>query len=204
MILRPRSALLSISIAILSAFVLVAAEKQFHPGPADSYAHQTSDDVVIGAQVYGKPEMVEEAFGKKIDFSKYGVTPVLVVIENKRKQSLDLRSIEVTIVADDGRHASAVKPEDIQLMGSNGQHPSQVPSPVHLPKRKPGIARTEIASRAFAAEMLAPGDTASGFFYFDATPEPTDRLYVSGLNEQPSGEEITYFEFPLQAGSAAH
>lgn len=196
--LTPRSVLSSISIALASACLLLAADKSFHAGPASSYAHQASDNVVAGAQVYDKPELVEEAFGKKVDFTRYGLVPVLVVIENNRKQTVDLRSIEINLVASDGRHAAAVKPEDIQLMGSHGQHPQQVPLPVPIPKRKGAITRPEIVNRAFSADMLAPGDTASGFFYFNAKIESGDKLYISGLQEAPSGRDIMYFEFPLQ------
>jgi hypothetical protein len=46
--------------------------------------------------------------------------------------------------------------------------------------------------------MLPPGDSASGFFYFEARSEPSDKLYVNGMREARSGKEIMYFEFPLE------
>jgi len=52
-------------------------------------------------------------------------------------------------------------------------------------------------TRAFAAKMLPPGDSASGFFYFEARPEVGDKIYLNGLRDARSGEEILYFEFPL-------
>jgi hypothetical protein len=188
----------SITIAFVSTCALFGGQKQFHPGPASSYAHQVSDNVVIGASVFDKPDQIEEAFGKKIDFHRYGIVPVLVVIENNRKQTLDLRSIEVNIVGEDGRHASAMKPDDIQFLAGNGQRSNQIPTPIHLPKRKGGITSLEVAERAFTAEMVAPGDSASGFFYFSASPEAGDKLYINGLQEAPSGRDITFFEFPFQ------
>ncbi len=142
--------------------------------------------------------MVHEVFGKKVDFERYGVSPVLVVIQNDRKQTIDLRSIEVSLVAADGRHAQAVKPDDIQLLAGRGQRPQEVPMPIRLPKRKASIASPEISQHAFSAPMLAPGDSASGFFYFEAAVEPGDKLYVSGLQEAPSGKDIMFFEFPVR------
>jgi hypothetical protein len=192
--LMTRFLLSSITICTLFA----ASDKQFHAAAADSYAHQKSDDVTVGARIYDKPEQIEEAFGKKIDFAHYGITPVLVVIQNDRKHTVDLRSMEVSIVGADGGHASAMKPEDVQLMAHNGKHPSQVPLNVPIPKRKASITRPEVEARAFVTEMLAPGDSASGFFYFNGKTEPGDKLYINGLQEAPSGTEITFFEFPFE------
>jgi hypothetical protein len=171
----------------------------FKAGNAADYAHQTSDQVTIGAKAYDNEDLVAEAFGKKVDLLKYGVTPVLVVVENKRQKTLDLRDIEVNLVASDGRHASAVKPEDIPFLGSNGKRSggAQMPLPVPMPKKKNPLNAPEIVSRAFSAKMLPAGDSASGFFYFQAKPETGDSLYLNGLREVPSGREILYFEFPL-------
>ena len=41
----------------------------------------------------------------------------------------------------------------------------------------------EIVMRSFAAKMLPPGDSASGFFYFEAKSETGDQLYVNGMRE---------------------
>jgi hypothetical protein len=51
--------------------------------------------------------------------------------------------------------------------------------------------------RAFAAKMLAPGDSASGFVYFEAHPEAGDKLYVNGLRDARTQQELLYFEFGL-------
>jgi hypothetical protein len=46
--------------------------------------------------------------------------------------------------------------------------------------------------------MIAPGDSASGFFYFKGKPEKGDKIYINGLQEMPSGHDITFFEFPFE------
>jgi hypothetical protein len=71
------------------------------------------------------------------------------------------------------------------------------PVPNPLPKKKNPLNAPQIVERAFAAKMLPPGDSASGFFYFDARPETGDKLYLNGLRDTPSGQEILYFEFGL-------
>jgi hypothetical protein len=178
------------------------SEKRFQAGSANEYAHQSSDQVTIGAKPFDNEELTAEAFGKKADLLKYGVLPVLVVIENKRAKALDLADLEVSLVAADGRHVAAVNPEDVPFLGTAGRRPSNIPTPIPLPKRKNPLNAPEIVTRAFAAKMLPPGESASGFFYFEAKPEAGDKIYLNGLRDARSGGDIMYFEFPLDNQAA--
>ena len=189
----------SITLGVLLAVsVIAASDTAFHVEPAASYAHQAVEQVTIGAKAYKTDEQTDDAFGKKNNLLKYRVLPVLVVIENKRNTTVDLSRLKVNLVASDGRHAEAVSPEEIQLLGAPKQGGvSPVPKPIPLPKKKNALRSPAIDSRAFAAKMLPPGETASGFFYFEAAPEDGDQLYIDGLRESGSGREIMYFEFPL-------
>ncbi|MGI9074220.1 MAG: hypothetical protein ACR2JB_23565 [Bryobacteraceae bacterium] len=188
----------SIAFAVITAVAGTGAEdKAFRAGAASDYAHQTSEQVTIGAKSYDTQELTAEAFGKKTDLLKYGVLPVLVVIENKREKTLDLRNLEVNLVAADGRHAGPVSPEDIPFLGKRSKTPTMNPVPNPLPKKKNPLNAPQIVERAFAAKMLPPGDSTSGFFYFEARPEAGDKLYLNGLRDTPSGKEILYFEFGL-------
>ena len=188
-------------VALLAAAYGGATEKALEIGHATDYAHQTSEEVTVGAKPFSNQELVSTAFGKKTDLLRYGVLPVLVVVENKRGKALDLRDLEVNLVAADGRHASAVSPEDVPFMATAGKHPSQsgvhMPLPVPLPKKKNPLETPSIVERAFSAKMLPAGDSASGFFYFEAKPETGDKVYLNGLRDARSGQEITYFEFAL-------
>ncbi|MBV8832407.1 MAG: hypothetical protein JO108_24665 [Acidobacteriaceae bacterium] len=83
-------------------------------------------------------------------------------------------------------------------VGSKARRPNTIPTPVPLPKKKNPLSSPEIVTRAFAAKMLPPGDSASGFFYFEAKPEKGDKLYLNGMREARTGQEMLYFEFPLQ------
>jgi hypothetical protein len=129
---------------------------------------------------------------------KYGVLPVLVVIENKRQKTIDLRDLEVNLVAVDGRHATPVNPEDVMFLGTAGRRPREIPSPIPLPNKKNPLNAPEIITRAFSAKVLPPGDSSAGFFYFQAKPEQGDSLYVNGLRDTPSEKEIMYFEFAIK------
>jgi hypothetical protein len=188
----------SISLGMLSLAPALRADEPFKPGPATSYAHQTSETVTIGAKRYDKEELTETAFGKKVDLLKYGVLPVLVVVENKGKEAVDLQNIEISLVASDGRHASAVGPEDLMHLGAPAKRPGIKQTPIPMPKKKNPMNAPEIVMRSFSAKMLPPGDSANGFFYFEAKSEPGDKLYVNGLRAARSGKEILYFEFPLE------
>ena len=188
----------SISLTAAAVAVIAAGSENFRAGAVNDYPHQSADQVTIGAKSFGNEDLVSDAFGKKANLLKYGVLPVLVVIENKRAKTLDLRDLEVNLVAADGRHVNPVNPEDIPYLGSRGKSSrSQIPLPVPLPKKKNPLNTPEIVTRAFAAKMLPAGDSASGFFYFEAKPESGDKLYLNGLRDTPSGKEILYFEFGI-------
>ena len=188
----------SITFGVLLLGVASGADEPFKPGPAASYAHQTSGPVTIGAKPYNKEELTESAFGKKLDLLKYGVLPVLVVVENKGKEPVDLQNLEVSLVASDGRHATAVSPDDLVHLGTPAKRPGIKQTPIPMPKKKNPMNSPEIVMRSFSARMLPPGDSASGFFYFEAKSERGDKLYVNGMREARSGKDIMYFEFPLE------
>ncbi len=45
--------------------------------------------------------------------------------------------------------------------------------------------------------MLPPGQSASGFFYFQTGFMRSSTLQISGLKDARSGEDLFYFEIPL-------
>ena len=186
--------ILSITFAVST---ITAGDKPFRAASAEDYPHQNSDHVVIGAKSFKTEEMTSEVFGKD-PLLRYGVLPVLVVIKNNRERTLDLRNLEVNLVGADGRHVTEVKAEELPYLASKSKPSGEIPLPkLPLPKKKNPLSGPELVGRAFAARMLPPGDSASGFFYFEARPEPGDKLYLNGLRDTPSGQEILYFEFEI-------
>ena len=194
----PKTRFVISSITLVAVAVAWGSDREFRAGPASDYAHQSAESITVGAKPYNTEELTAEAFGKKTDLLRYGVLPVLVVIENKRGKAIDLRDVEVSLVAADGRHASAVNPEDIPFLAKHGRKPPPVQTPIPLPKKSNPLNAPSIVTRAFSARMLPPGDSASGFFYFEARSEPGDKLYLNGLRDARSGQDILYFEFPLE------
>ena len=191
--------------AALLAGARASDDKPFRALAANEYVHQTVEQVTVGAKAYDPQDLTAEAFGTKADLLKYGVFPVMVVVENKRGDSLDLRQLEVSLVGADGRHVTAVNPDELPFLAKNGKRRPSGPSvalPVPLPKKKNPLAGDVIVARAFVSRMLPPGDSASGFFYFEARPESGDSVYLNGLREARSGKEIMYFEFPLNGKPA--
>jgi hypothetical protein len=199
-----RFLLSSITLAVAALLINFAAaargeEKPFKPLPAGEYAHQAAEKVTVGAKAYDNQDLTAEAFGKT-NLLKYGVLPVLVVIENKRDKSLSLENLQVSLVGADNRHVASVGPDQLFYLGTDGKRNPQkkLPLPMPLPKKKNPMNSLDIVERAFSAKMLAPGDTASGFFYFEAKPENGDSIYLNGLRDARSGKEIMYFEFELK------
>jgi hypothetical protein len=46
--------------------------------------------------------------------------------------------------------------------------------------------------------MLPPGQSASGFFYFQTGLRAGSTIYLNGLEEAGSGKQLLFFEIPLE------
>lgn len=193
-------------IVLLCASAALAGEKErpkFTPGPASSYeTRQTISKLTIAAVPYIRAVQIEEAFGK-LDPNKEGVLPVLVVIQNDTNQTIALDRIKVELVTSDRDRVDATPAADLKYL-AGAQRPKvytgpPVPGlPPHVGKNKNPLAAWEIEGRAFSARVLAPKDSASGFFYFRAPYRSGSTLYLSGLREAASGKELFYFEIQLE------
>lgn len=198
MLTKIRCVIASITLAAMLASA--SDETPFRAKAAAEYAHQASEKVTVGAKAFNTEDLTAEAFGKKADLLKYGVLPVLVVIENKRDRAVDIQNIQVELVATDGRHGQAISPEDVMHLGEVGKKPPKLgggPLPFPLPKKKNPLNSLGIVERAFSAKLVPANDSVSGFFYFEASPEEGDSLYLSGIRDARSSKELLYYEFPL-------
>jgi len=178
--------------SIAAAF---AADKEppFRPAAAASYSHQTSDQVTIGVEPYISAEKVKTAFGK-LDPNQYGILPVLVVIQNDSAKTIRLKEMKVEYVGKTDR-IEATPAHDVRYL--DGVRMPTAPSPIKLKKKNP-LDAWEIEGRAFTAESLPPGNSAFGFFYFQAPLQADATIYVSGIKEAASGRELLYFEVPVK------
>ena len=191
-------------VTLLSSITVVWGvdnDTTFKAKPASSYAHQTNSSVTIGGEVYNTEEEVKSAFGK-LKLSKHGVLPVLVVMQNDSKQTLQLQDMKVEYIRPDGRSLPAIPPAEIPyLHGAEKPRTSPPPYP-QIPglsgKKKNPLDAWEVGGRAFSAKMLPPGESAHGFFYFQTADHRTSKLYVTGVKDAGTGQELFYFEIALE------
>jgi hypothetical protein len=185
----------------IAAVYGVDKDAAFKVNPAGSYAHQTISSVTIGGEVYSTQQELKSAFGK-LNPLKYGVLPVLVVMQNASNQTLQIQNMEVRYIRPDGRSLVSVPPADVPYLHGVDK-PRTTPSPIPpIPgiggKKKNPLDAWEIGGRAFSAKMLPPGESAHGFFYFQSADHRTSKLYVTGITEAGTGKELFYFEIPLE------
>jgi len=190
--------------ALLTITVLAGADKdrpKFSPGPASSFeSKQTSNGVTIAAVAYDTEELAGTAFGKMNPYA-HGVLPVLFVIQNDSGKTIKLDQMQVEYITPDRERIEATPAREVPFL-HGPKRPSVVPSPI---PSIPGVSRNkkgplggwEIEGRAFTPRMLPNGEAANGFFYFQTGHRKGSKVYITGLQETPSGKELLYFEIPL-------
>ncbi len=200
-----RYVLILLSIAVLSLAVAAAAGKdkaRFAPGRAETYpAHQTLDKVTIAAVPFVAEDQVHLAFDK-VNPNKYGVLPLLVVMDNGTGKTLRLE-MKAEFVTADGMHLDATPADDVIYIDGVRKPPKIFdPNPISVafPKRdkKGPLNVWEITGRAFTAKLLPPGESANGFFYFQTAHEPGSHIYLTGVKDAASGKDFFYFEAPIE------
>ncbi len=183
------------------ASLLIAADKTtFQSKPVGEYPHrQASEGVTIAAQPFITDDEAKEAFGS-LNPWRYGVLPVLLVIQNDGKDTLRVEKMKVQYELPDNSRIDATPASDVRY-ARNVKVPTRIPGsslPIHLGSKKNPLDEWEIEGRAFSAKVIPPGQSASGFIYFQ-TPETSAAasVYVAGLTNAVSGKELYYFEIPL-------
>ena len=129
---------------------------------------------------------------------------MLVVIENKSADAVRADGIKVQYVGPDRSEIVNTPPQELRFLGgARPPKPVANPLPMGIPgmgrKAKQPLGEWEIEGRAFAAKMIPPGESASGFFYFQTGHRTGSKLVISGLRDARSGQEILYFELGLEA-----
>jgi hypothetical protein len=178
-----------------------AAEKPtFQAKPPDQYPNkQATDGVTMAAEPYITDDQAKTAFGK-LNPWQYNILPVLVVIRNDTQKTIRLEKLHFEYELPDHSKVDAIPAADVKY--SRGPNRPKMapglPGGVRIRTSKNPLNVPEIEIRGFAAKILPPGDTASGFVYFetDVTSEGAS-LYVTGLQDAATGKELYYFEIPL-------
>ena len=188
-------------LSITAAFAADKEQAPFRPNAASSYAHhQTNDKVTIAVDPYVSGEKVQAAFGKLNPY-EYGILPVLVVIQNDGNQSVRLDRVQAVYTGPQGAKVEATPAPEVRYL-RGPDRPNVVTGPPGIGKigrnKKNPLSAWEIEGRAFAAKMLPAGQSASGFFYFQTGLQRGATLYLNGLADASSGQELFYYEIPLE------
>jgi len=148
---------------------------------------------------YFNDEDTRPVFGKHNPYT-YGVLPVLVVIQNDSPKTIKVQSLEAVWMGPNRDRVEATPAKDVRYLNGPSR-PSSMPGPPGAPPKvfghKNPLDTWEIEGRAFSAQVLPPGQSASGFFYFQTGYQRGASLYLSGLREAESGRELLYFEIPI-------
>ena len=186
----------------MSIAAVLAADKEaekFEVRPVTEYkARQTNSKVTIAAQVYVSDDEARAPFGKLNPY-KYGILPVLVVIQNDSDQAISVDGLKAEYSTAERQTISATPARDVRFVNS-GEKPNVAIGPTgpKLGKQKKNpLADWTIEGRAFAARMIPPGQSASGFFYFQTGFQRSATLVLNGMKNARSGEQLFYFEIPL-------
>ncbi len=192
-------------VLLLSIVSVFAADKEseFRPGPVDSYPNrQTVQKLTIAAEPFDTAEQAHKAFGK-LDPNLYDVLPVLVVMRNDSDQTLNLESMRVEYILPSRQRVNATPARDV-ARSQGSARPRLSPNPLPIPTgprssiKKSPLNAWEIEGRAFSARMLPPGESASGFVYFQLSHRAGSVLYVTGIQEAATRRELFYFEIPFE------
>jgi hypothetical protein len=191
-----------LAVIVLSITAAFAVDKKpaFSVQPAASYpGHATQEKITVGVKPYNTNELAATAFGK-VKPHERGILPVLVVIQNDtgKPLRLDLKAEFVTAEMD---HLEAMPADDVVRFQGVQKRPGMRPptAPIPIPRKAPkGPLNTpEIEGRAFNVKLIPPGESVSGFFYFQAFDIDGAHLYLSGIKDAASNQPYFYFEVPL-------
>jgi hypothetical protein len=168
------------------------------PNAEDMKSKVALDQVIIGVEAFDTADKASKPFGK-LDPNKYEVLPVLIVIKNNRKSPIKVGNLEVQYIVPGLGKVEALRANEVTSAAAGPTAPNLGPRPLPIPARrkKNPLAAPEIEGRAFAARMIAAGESASGFFYFNIKHRTTAKIYLNGLVDASTNQEIFYFEIPF-------
>lgn len=182
-----------ILVTSIAAFATAADHERFDPPAPEALPnHQAVSGVIAAASAFETDEQARPAFGK-VNPYKYGALPVLVVIRNDSKAAISLDRMRAEYIGPDRQKIVDTPANQVHyLTGVKQSGATTIKQP------KGGLTEWEIEGRAFAARILPPGASASGFFYFQTGHRSGSNLVLTGLRNAQTGEELLYFELPLE------
>lgn len=195
--------------AALAAILLagaLAGQEGFRSKTADRYrARQKQGDLVVAVKAFVTEKDQKSAFGKVRPY-EVGVTPILLVVSNTGTDTFTLENLQVRLITSGREGLEPTRGEDLATIKPHGHQPTRrsipgIPGLNRTRVKKGPLDRPEVTLNEFAAPIVAPKSTASGFLYY-LTGNETDPLegsvYISGIVNLSTGRELFYFEIPLR------
>lgn len=185
----------------MPAFPEERKSKPLEIKPATDYrVHQTILGVTVAADLFVEDSKAKPVFDG-VNPYRYGVIPLLLVIENKTDQTVDTREMEARLILPNNEIVYAVDPKDVPRLRPPDRPDLRPPSPSPIPglgrRNRNPLDIWEITGRALVAKMIPPGERAAGFLYFNTHLQPGTVLFIRGLRNTRSGQELFYYELPL-------
>jgi hypothetical protein len=178
--------------------------------PCNTYpAHDDHavEKLCIAADPYDTPD---KARTFSVDFQEHGFLPVFFIVTNNGDHAVSLANLNVQFITAHHSKLTPVAPDDMYRRMSNPQART-TPLPIPIPRKrvKGTISRKdmdEIESSQFAAHLVEPHATQTGFLFFDvqeiSNPLAGANLDVTGLFDA-DGKEFLYFEVSMEKYSRA-
>jgi hypothetical protein len=210
-----RVSLLIVALVAFSSVLLWAAKEFVPPKAADANTYPSKDahlneKVTVAVDVYNAAPK-DDIF--ITHYCQEGILPILLIITNDSDQPISLKNMGAQLVTARRAKLEALDVEDVfrrvaHIQGSS--NPRQV-GPITLPggnKNKKAQQQLDEITRAhFAAEVVEPHATRSGFLFFDIEnvqqPVAGGHLYLTEVRDG-RGNELMYFEIPLISANAAN
>ncbi len=182
-----------------------AGQTGFRPGkPADYPSYQKAGALEVAAVKYESDEETRTVFGKA-NPNEFGVLPVLLIFENKGKETIMLDRMKIRYEFR-GNQVEPVPASDLPYLTGGPKRPNtgpRYPVPIPLPKKKNPLAGVEFETRAFSAKTILPGEAVHGFVYFEVRHQRNAFIYLTGIREGgPGGKDLFFIEVPLDTPPA--
>ena len=170
-----RIALFTAALVASSSVLLWAAKEFVPPKAADANTYSSKDahpneKVTVAIDVYNAPPR-DDIFVTR--YNQEGILPVFLVITNDGDQPITLKGMRAQLVTAGRAKLEALDVEDVfrRVAHIQGSSNPQTVGPITFPRgmknKKAQQQLDEITRAHFAAELVEPHATRSGFLFFD-------------------------------------
>lgn len=176
--------------------------------PATSYPAvevHAKEQVAIAVEPYDTKEK-EKLF--HIEYTKYGVIPVRLIVTNLGDRPISLRDARILFETATGQRVQAAEPEDVERL-MNPHEPRSVPGASPLPplpglhmrhKNYDKLIEDDFNTFEYEALVVEPHTTRAGFLFY-VLPGMDDPLSGADISvtkvRNADGEELFYFQIPF-------